>query len=171
VLTRSRLKSGYITAFFNFNCSLAHKAARYATDTNSDIISCVFVCEVFSHHCWFALSGIMCRGTQQKSARPSLCSSAADGNGIHHSIFQLVFDLLGITQRARYATEASLPYYVLSHTKPGFSLALSCTKHDECKRSKLTIFYALQRLHGVRIYHGIFSPKWGWISPRPTPVS
>ena len=171
VLTRSRLKSGYITAFFNFICSLTHKAARYATDANSDIISCAFICEVFSHHRWFALSRIMHRGTQQKSARPSLCSPAVDGVGIHHGIFQLVFALLCIKQQARYATEASLPYSLLSRSRPGFYLALLCTKHDECNRSKLTLFYALQQSNGVGIYHGIFSPKCGWISPRPTSVS
>ena len=68
----------------------------------------------------------MHRGTQQKSARPSLCSPAVDGVGIHHGIFQLVFALLCIKQRVALcaqstmnATEAGSPYPMLSSNQTG----------------------------------------------------
>ena len=108
-----------------FICSLAHKAARYATDASSDIISGVFICEV--------------------SLTPPFyfCSL--------------------VHKASMFATDASSPQSVLtrSRLKSGYITAFS------------TLF-ALSRIKQRGTQQTptrLFSPKCGWISPRPTSVS
>ena len=136
-----------------FICSLAHKAARYATDASSDIISGVFICAVSLtppfYFCSLVHKASMF-ATDASSPQSVLTRSRLKSGYI--TAFLTLFALSRIKQRGTQQTPTRtsfrVPLYVkYSHIIVGLLSHASCI--EVRNRSQLALLSALPQLTGL----------------------